>query len=414
MGAVYRAWDTRLDILVAIKEMFPQAGLDQQKLAQLRNQFQQEAKVLAKLDHPHLVDVTDFFSEGGQVYLVMKYIEGESLATRIEKQGALPEEEVLAWADQLLSSLAYCHAQGIIHRDVKPQNVILRLDGQAVLVDFGLVKLWDPDDPHTRTAIRSMGTPQYAPPEQYDAHLGHTDARSDIYSLGATLYHALSGQAPPTATQRVVDPTVLAPLRTLNPQLNPGVEAAVMRALALQPAGRYRGAADMAIALRGRSRSSVHPGAPDRQAMKARPGKRPPAPTPEPRRGLPVWVWAAGGLVGLVLLVLVTGLVIGIVVGAGKESSQQVTRNPTASLTSPASIAPARQAQTEASRTKQAPTFTPATSSTIAPAKSESSEETPPTLPPQTATPAPTSTAMATATNLPSPTQDPLPSPTPT
>jgi serine/threonine-protein kinase len=137
MAAVYRAWDMRLKVPMALKEMMPQPGLDPHTLAQLRQQFEQEATVLARLNHPHLVRVTDFFEERGNGYLVMDFVEGESLADRIKRDGVLPEAEVLAWADQLLDALAYCHSQGIIHRDVKPQNVIIRADGRAVLVDFG-------------------------------------------------------------------------------------------------------------------------------------------------------------------------------------------------------------------------------------------------------------------------------------
>ena len=196
MGAVYRARDTRLDIPVALKEMIPQQGIDEHTLAQLRQQFQQEAQVLARLKHNHLVGVTDFFEERGNAYLVMEFVEGESLDQRIERQGALSEQRVLECAQQLLDALAYCHGQGVIHRDVKPQNVIITPQEQAVLVDFGLVKLWDPGDPRTRTAMRGIGTPEYAPPEQYDVGPGHTDPRSDIYSLGATLYTILTGKAP--------------------------------------------------------------------------------------------------------------------------------------------------------------------------------------------------------------------------
>ncbi|OQY24810.1 MAG: hypothetical protein B6I35_00700 [Anaerolineaceae bacterium 4572_32.2] len=173
MGAVYRAWDTRLNIPVALKEMIPQPGLDPQTLAQLRQQFQQEAQVLARLKHNYLVSVTDFFEERGNAYLAMEFVQGENLAERIEREGALPEEQVTAWAKQLLDALAYCHSQGIIHRDVKPQNVIITPEGAppdarggAVLVDFGLVKLWDPNDPRTKTAMRGMGTPEYAPPDR--------------------------------------------------------------------------------------------------------------------------------------------------------------------------------------------------------------------------------------------------------
>ena len=216
MGAVYRAWDTRLNIPVAVKELVPQPGLDAPMLSRLRQQFTQEAQTLARLDHPHLVTVSDYFEEGGKSYLVMKYVEGEELAERIERAGAIDEAQVRTWAEQLLAALAYAHKQGVLHRDVKPQNVVITPEGGAVLVDFGLVKLWDPDDPRTRTAIRGAGTPEYAPPEQYSQHAGHTEPRSDIYSLGATLYHALTGQAPPSATDRMAYPQSFQPPRALD------------------------------------------------------------------------------------------------------------------------------------------------------------------------------------------------------
>lgn len=250
MGAVYRVWDMRLNAPRAIKEMMPQPDINGQILAQLQQQFQQEAAVLANLSHPHLVRVTDFFEEGGNAYLVMDFVEGESLAARIAREGCLPEPQVLAWADQLLDALEYCHGQGIIHRDIKPQNVIVRPDGRVILVDFGLVKLWNPGDPRTRTVIRSMGTPEYAPPEQYDSQSGFTDVRSDLYSLGATLYHALTGQTPPTATMRIVNPASLVPVRHLNPQVSPYLEAILLRILELRPESRFQTTTELRMALR--------------------------------------------------------------------------------------------------------------------------------------------------------------------
>lgn len=251
MGAVYRAWFTQLDIPVALKEMIPQPGMDLYALAQLREQFQREAKVLARLSHPHLVRVTDFFEERGNAYLVMDFVEGESLAERIEREGELPEALVLSWASQLLEALAYCHSQGVIHRDVKPQNIIIRPDVRAVLIDFGLVKLWDPHDPRTRTVVQGMGTPEYTPPEQYDVDMGHTDARSDIYGLGATLYHALTGQAPASATQRIARRSAFRSPRVLNKRISPTTEAVVLRAIELVIADRFPTAREMAAALSG-------------------------------------------------------------------------------------------------------------------------------------------------------------------
>ena len=114
MGAVYRAWDTRLNRPVALKEMIPQPGLDADMLGQLRQQFEQEAQILATLTHPSLVRVTDYFTWGDNVYLVMDFVEGESLADHIEREGVPPEDQVLIWAQQLLDALAYCHSQGVI------------------------------------------------------------------------------------------------------------------------------------------------------------------------------------------------------------------------------------------------------------------------------------------------------------
>jgi WD40 repeat protein len=253
MGAIYRALDTHLNVFVAVKEMIPKPGIDAKTLLQLQQQFQQEASILAHLDHPNMVEVTDFFNETGKAYLVMGFVLGESLDERIEREGALPEDEVLNWADQLLDALEYCHARGVVHRDIKPLNVILHPDGHAVLVDFGLAKLWNPSDPRTQTAIRGIGTPEYAPPEQYSDLPGHTDPRSDLYSLGATLYHALTGKEPMTATDRIARPDQFTSARQVNPKVCAQVDAAVMQALELPLASRFQTATEMREALNGQA-----------------------------------------------------------------------------------------------------------------------------------------------------------------
>jgi serine/threonine protein kinase len=257
MGAVYRAWDTRLNRPVALKEMIPQAGLDASMLAQLRQQFEQEAQILATLTHPGLVRVTDYFSWSENEYLVMDFVEGESLADRISREGAQSEAQVLTWAEQLLDALAYCHKNGVIHRDIKPQNIIITPEGKALLVDFGLVKLWDAQDPQTRTVMRGAGTPEYAPPEQYDIGLGHTDHRSDIYSLGATLYQALTGQVPPTATQRMASPASFLPPRRINAAVTQNTESAILKALEMAMEHRFQSAEEMAQALKEPSSRAV-------------------------------------------------------------------------------------------------------------------------------------------------------------
>lgn len=249
MGAVYKAMDLRLNITVALKELTAQHDLDTTTLQDLRDQFKQEATVLARLSHPNLVGVTDFFEEGRNVYLVMQFIEGISLADIIKKEGALSEKQVLLWATQLLNALSYCHNHGVIHRDIKPQNIIINANDQAILVDFGLVKLWNPNDPKTRTAVRGIGTPQYAPPEQYESTSGHTEPRSDIYSLGATLYHALTGQSPPTATLRIASPEQFIRIRTLKHAITSRTANGIERAMALPRTQRWATATEMASAL---------------------------------------------------------------------------------------------------------------------------------------------------------------------
>jgi predicted Ser/Thr protein kinase len=334
MGAVYRAWDMRLNRPVALKEMTPQLGLDAGTLAELRQQFKQEAQILATLTHPSLVRVTDHFSWNENEYLVMDFIEGESLADRIYREGPQPEPQVVAWAKQLLDALSYCHQHGVIHRDIKPQNIIITPEGRALLVDFGLVKLWDPQDPHTRTVMRGAGTPEYAPPEQYDIGLGHTDHRSDVYSLGATLYQAITGQAPPTATQRMASPSSFMPPRRINATVSPAIEQAVLRALEIAIDHRFQSAAEMAQALETTSRTAVI--APVRAMPKSGQPKPPPdptievVPTPKRRQGLLLGIGGVGlAIIGLFCLALAVGAVLlGLYVWGSEDGSARVTPSP--------------------------------------------------------------------------------------
>ena len=183
MGAVYLAWHLSLDTPVVVKENLIESE-------EAKRQFSREAGLLAKLRHPHLPRVIDHFliADQGQV-LVMDYIEGEDLNQVLSREGRVPQAQALQWIGQVLSALEYLHGQNIIHRDVKPANVKITPEGTVFLVDFGLAKAYDPLQ---QTTIGARGvTPGYAPPEQY-GH-GRTDARTDVYSAGATLYALLTG-----------------------------------------------------------------------------------------------------------------------------------------------------------------------------------------------------------------------------
>ena len=242
MGAVYRAEDTLLSGRVcAIKEIAPDPDLDPDLLRQLQEQFRQEASVLARLDHPNLPKVSDYFSQRGREYLVMDYVPGHNLREIIEdarnEKRFLKEAQVLDWADQLCSALSYMHQQEppILHRDIKPSNIKLMPSGLIKLVDFGLVKLMTSDESRTVTVVQGQGTAAYTPLEQYGGDDAHTDIRSDIYALGATLYHLLTGRSPATARERFLNPQVLIRPRSINAHISPQVEEAILLALALHP-----------------------------------------------------------------------------------------------------------------------------------------------------------------------------------
>jgi serine/threonine-protein kinase len=260
MGAVYLADDNRLEgRRCAIKETQPLPGLSQGTAQAMRDQFHQEASILARLDHPNLPKVSDYFSEGDRDYLVMDYVPGPDLhqmAADARRHGRfLDENTVVPWGAQLCDALTYLHHQTppMLHRDVKPANIKLTPEGRIKLVDFGLVKPLDPDDPKTLTSLHGVGSLPYTPLEQYVDELGHTDPRSDLYALGATLYHLLTGQEPPSAQARFLDPNLLILPRQINPAISPEVEAAVLSALALHPHERPTSVQEWQATLAGQS-----------------------------------------------------------------------------------------------------------------------------------------------------------------
>src|SRR5271157_3958530 len=264
MGAVYRAVDLLHDTLCAVKE-FRLGYLPVDDGTRLRaegdethirnrnrvttntrqkaaEQFFREAKLLANLDHPNLPKVTDFFSEGEDYYLVMNLIKGQDLATVLEEVGGkpLPEERVMGWMKQVMEALRYCHEQGVIHRDVKPANVIVTEEGKAYLVDFGIAKSIGSSG-ETTIGARAT-TPGYSPIEQYGQ--GHTDVRSDIYSLGAMLYALLTGREPIEVIDRLQGEKMHS-VRALNRNVSASVDEVVRRAMSIKPADRFQSIAEM-------------------------------------------------------------------------------------------------------------------------------------------------------------------------
>jgi serine/threonine protein kinase len=248
MGAVYEAIDRRLNITVALKESFASDH-------RLRRQFAREARLLAKLNHAALPRVTDYFTESNRVFLVMQFIPGPDLAEIISrKRGPFPRQEVIAWADQILGALIYLHSpeHQIVHRDIKPHNLKIRAGGQIALLDFGLAKS-DMTESSVNSRRSVFGfTRRYSPPEQIQ-DLG-TSPRSDIYALGATLYHLFTGVKPPDAITRAtalaegkLDP--LRPAHEVYAEVGSEIAAILNRAMTLNPDDRCGSAEEFRDAL---------------------------------------------------------------------------------------------------------------------------------------------------------------------
>ncbi len=252
MGAVYRAVDQRLGNVVALKQIV----LDQPRM---QRAFEREARLLAGLRHAALPTVSDYFGDAEGRFLVMQFIDGEDLGTLVDRypeEFTTPERvrQVLDWADRLLDALEYLHSHDppIIHRDIKPQNLKITSRGEVILLDFGLAKSLVNTNTSSGQSVRAYTT-DYAPFEQIQGT--GTDARSDIYSLGATLYHLLTGEPPPNSLTRAVSilggkPDPLQSAHVLNPAVPPHVAVVLDTALASGITRRFASASAMRAALR--------------------------------------------------------------------------------------------------------------------------------------------------------------------
>jgi serine/threonine protein kinase/nitrous oxidase accessory protein NosD len=251
MGAVYLAHDSKLDRRVAIKVLPSESVHDPDAVAR----FQREAKALAKLSHPGIVQAFDSEEQDGRHFLVMEYVAGQSLADLLKAKGRVPPLQAADYVHQAALALHHAHQKGLIHRDIKPSNLLLTPDGQIKVLDLGLARFLQDQigDPSRTREGTVMGTPDYMAPEQFrDAR--HVDARSDIYALGCTLYHLLTGRVPFPGTSLAEKCTgheerEPPPVEELCPDAPAGLALVVRRMMAKHPADRFQTAGELAEAL---------------------------------------------------------------------------------------------------------------------------------------------------------------------
>src|SRR5258707_3514283 len=249
LGTVYQV----RDVLFGKNNVFALKELSDQSLG-ARKQFELESQWLQSLNHNHIPKVREHFEWDRRLYLVMDFVDGENLEQKLARQGGRPlvEQQVVQWILPICDALHYMHTRPppILHRDVKPANIIVTPGGHPVLVDLGIAKEHLPGAGMTATFVRKAGTEGYAPPEQYSA-AGQTGPWSDVYGLGATLYELLTSMVPPTSVERVaLDARLLHPV-TVNPAISQRTEWAIFPALSLRPLRPFRTMPAFAQALTG-------------------------------------------------------------------------------------------------------------------------------------------------------------------
>ena len=333
MAAVYKAYQPGMERYVALKVLPRNYADDAQFLAR----FQREAKLLAQLQHPHILPVFDFGQAEGYTYIVMPFIQSGTLTDQL-KGSPVPLARIRQIITQVGEALNYAHARGMIHRDIKPSNILIDESGNCLLTDFGLARMVE-DAVNLTSTGTIMGTPAYMSPEQGSG--SKIDARSDIYSLGVVLFEMATGRVPyqaetPIAVvfKHVQDP--LPPARSINPDLPEAVELVILKSLAKNPEDRYQTAADMVRAIQAAiPESHIFAAAAATTTVAQKPAGEP-APVPtllasaaskpakeekppsesgvelgmqptmiaKPKRGTPAWIWA---VIGIVLLAVIAG-----------------------------------------------------------------------------------------------------------
>jgi serine/threonine protein kinase len=447
MSTVYRATDLNLRRTVAVKLIHTHLSRDPQFV----RRFESEATVVARLKHPNIVQVYDFNNDGGTYYIVFEYVAGESLQNRLVRLAAARRvmfvEKSVEIAASIADALDYAHQRDVIHRDVKPANVMLDEQGQAILTDFGIAKIVGGTQ-HTASGVM-LGTARYVSPEQVQGH--PVSSQSDIYSLGATVFEMVTGR-PPYQGDSVISVLMahvnepLPDLNQIRPGLPPGLSAVIGKAMAKEPSARFRTAGEMAQALRAAASGRPTPGLVDTGAATAYLGGSQPAaapvtagaahsgagstgaatvlenaspggpPSPAPQAS----GRSSGGRlsrnsllailgVAAVLLVLCAGAIIGYTLLSGDKSDAGATEQAAIALTGDASATAAAVAVVPGT-----PEEAPATQSVAATATATPTAMATPTI---AATEAPTDAPSPTATNTPPPTlapTQPLPTATPT
>jgi serine/threonine protein kinase len=256
MGSIYRARDRESGAIVAVKIMPPHMAANEVLL----KRFEQEFKAARRLEHPNIVRALDFSDDRSSPYLVMEFVEGESLGQKLEREGRMPEADAIRIIAQVAQGLHRAHKQGMVHRDVKPDNVLIRIDGVAKLADLGLVKETETDLNLTKTG-RGLGTPHFMAPEQFRNAKG-ADIRCDIYSLGATLYQMVTGELPfkssgPLDAWMKKIQNDLTPPKDLVPTLSERVNWAILRAMSADPEQRPASCREFVEDLTGHSTRRV-------------------------------------------------------------------------------------------------------------------------------------------------------------